>query len=101
MGTKNQEEIEVLEEKKVKRPSRYNVIFLNDNYTPMEFVIALLMDIFNKNEAEALVLTSKVHHQGKAIVGTYIKDIAQTKTMMANKAAKDNQFPLKVIMEAE
>jgi ATP-dependent Clp protease adaptor protein ClpS len=73
----------------------YHVIFLNDNYTPMDFVVEVLSKIFGKSENEAINIMMKVHNDGKAIVGTYIEDIAQTKSETVKRIAKDNEFPLK------
>ena len=101
MAGKNKTQGETLEKQEVKVPKRYKVIFLNDNYTPFEFVILVLIKIFNKSEVEAVFLTKKVHEDNKAIVAVYPKQIAETKLKEVNKEAELNQFPLKVIMEAE
>jgi ATP-dependent Clp protease adaptor protein ClpS len=79
----------------VREPGMYHVIFLNDNYTPMDFVVEVLSKIFGKSENEAINIMMKVHNDGKAIVGTYIEDIAQTKSETVKRIAKDNEFPLK------
>lgn len=86
---------------KLDNPRKYNVIFHNDDYTPMEFVIELLMIIFNKNPEEAIVLTETVHLQGKAIVATYPKNIAMMKVKKVEEISKANEFPLKCTMEVE
>lgn len=78
----------------VKEPGMFHVIFLNDNLTPMDFVIEVLMKIFSKNENEAINLMMKVHNEGSAVVGTYIEDVAQTKSEITKKIAKSNGFPL-------
>ena len=80
----------------IKEPSQYNVIFHNDDFTPMDFVTLLLMHIFFKNETEAEALMLKVHHEGKAIVGSYSYDIAMTKALEATKLARKNGFPLRI-----
>lgn len=79
-----------------KEPGKYNVVFHNDDFTPMDFVTLLLMNIFFKSQAEAESLMLKVHHEGKAIVGTYSYDIALSKTMEATDLARKNDFPLRI-----
>ena len=79
---------------KIKEPSLYNVIFHNDNVTTFEFVILVLMEIFHKNQEEALVLTRKVNDEGKAIIAQYPLEIAQIKKQLTDINSKKNQFPL-------
>lgn len=79
----------------VREPGMFHVILLNDNYTPMDFVVEILTKIFNKSENDAINLMMKVHNDGSAIVGTYIEDIAVTKSEIVKKVAKENGFPLK------
>lgn len=85
----------------VKPPRKYKVIFYNDDYTPMDFVMEVLMLFFNKNPQEAEIITIQIHHKGKSIVAVYSKNIAQMKVKQVLEAAKANQFPLKCTMEAE
>ena len=80
----------------IKEPGKYSVIFHNDDFTPMDFVIVLLTNLFFKDLQEAQRLMLKVHHEGKAIVGTYSYDIAMTKASHATQLARDNGFPLKI-----
>lgn len=80
----------------INEPGQYNVVFHNDDFTPMDFVTMILELIFFKSETEAVRLMLKVHHEGKAIVGTYSYDIAVTKATEANNAARNNGFPLRV-----
>ena len=98
----NNTEIENVTEtkEKLERPRKYSVVFHNDDFTPMEFVIELLMLIFNKSPQAAMVITEEVHLKGKAIVGEYPKSIAQSKVNEVTEAAKQNEFPLKCTMEA-
>ncbi|MDN5303915.1 MAG: ATP-dependent Clp protease adaptor protein ClpS [Fusobacteriaceae bacterium] len=86
---------------KLKEPSMYNVIFFNDDYTTMEFVVEILMRVFHKSLDEANNLMLLVHNQGKAIVGKYPYDIAITKVNITKKLAKQNGFPLRVDIEKE
>ena len=80
----------------IKEPGKYQVIFHNDDFTPMEFVTLILMHIFFKSEEEAETLMLKVHHEGKAIIGTYTYDIAVTKATEATDLARKNGFPLRI-----
>ena len=80
----------------IKEPGKYNVIFHNDDFTPMDFVTMVLKHIFHKSEFEAETLMLKVHHEGKAVAGTYTYDIAVTKATDATNVARDNGFPLRI-----
>lgn len=100
MGENTQTSQDTQVEEKTATPRKYAVIFHNDDYTPMEFVVELLMLIFNKSVQEAMVLTEQVHLQGKAVVASYPKNIAQMKVNQVLEAAKANEFPLKCTMEA-
>ncbi len=79
----------------LREPGMFHVVFINDNYTPMDFVTEVLMKIFGKTEAEAVRIMMKVHNDGQGIAGTYIEDVALTKSEITNKVAKENGFPLK------
>ena len=85
----------------VKRPKMYRIILLNDDYTSMEFVIEVLVGIFHKTASEATKIMLDVHEQGKGIVGIYPFDIALTKVIQTENAAKEREFPLKAILEEE
>lgn len=84
---------------KLQRPAQYAVILLNDDYTPMDFVIDVLQQFFNKDIDEATQIMLTVHYQGRAIAGIYSKDIAQTKSNQVNDFAQQNGHPLKSIVE--
>jgi ATP-dependent Clp protease adaptor protein ClpS len=95
-----------IEEKKVverslKEPPRYKVIVLNDNVTPMEFVIAMLIAIFRYDEKTAYDLTMEVHHQGSAVAGVYSHEVAEQKVVDGTNMARANNFPLNLKSEAE
>lgn len=83
----------------VKTPAMWNVIMLNDDFTTFEFVMSILMGIFNKGQEEASVITKTIHDSGKAVIGQYSKDIAETKCEMAMMIAREEEFPLQVILE--
>ena len=88
-------------DEEVKEPSMYKVILLNDDYTPMNIVVAILVYVFGKEEEEANAIMLKVHKEGKGIAGMYTYDIARTKQNRAMTYAKSQQFPLKVEIEEE
>lgn len=84
---------------KLNSPGQYVVVFHNDDFTPMEFVTLILIEIFFKNYGEAERLMLKVHKEGKAEVGNYSLDIAQTKAASATNIARANGYPLRITVE--
>ena len=74
---------------------KFGVFLLNDDYTTMDFVIIILVKIFNKPIKEAEELTLKIHNQGEALCGVYTHEIAEAKVLQTHTAAKANSFPLK------
>ena len=86
-------------DQKFKEPEQFKVILLNDHFTTMEFVIGILMVIFNKNIDEASRIMLDVHNKGRGIVGIYTWDIAVTKTEQVHAAAQESEYPLKCIVE--
>ncbi|MDR0998425.1 MAG: ATP-dependent Clp protease adaptor ClpS [Treponema sp.] len=84
---------------KLKEPEQFRVILLNDHYTTMEFVVDILIGIFHKNEEDANRIMLDVHRRGRGIVGTYPFDIAQTKASQVHTAAREQEFPLRCIVE--
>jgi len=86
---------------KTQKPSLYKVFLLNDDYTPMEFVIELLESIFKKDHKEALRIMLHVHHKGEGLCGVYTFDVAETKVSQALQAARAVQHPLQCRMEKE
>jgi len=84
---------------KLKEPEQYRVILLNDNYTTMIFVVAILMEVFHKTVAEANRLMQQIHEKGWGIAGTYNWDIAVTKAEQVHAAAESNEYPLRCIVE--
>lgn len=85
----------------IREPRRYKVIIFNDDFTTMDFVVMILTDIFFKSQAEAEKLMLDVHEKGQAIVGIYTFDIATSKVKKATKLARDNGFPLKLVVSPE
>ena len=86
-------------EQKLKAPSMYQVLLLNDDYTPMEFVVAIIQEYFNKDRETATHLMLKVHRDGKAVCGVYSKDIASTKVDLVLTHARKAGHPLQCVME--
>ena len=86
---------------KIKYPKKYKVLILNDDYTSMEFVIDILMNVFYKSYAQAEAIMLDIHKKEKGICGVYTHEIAQTKVVTVHKKAKDSGFPLKCVMEEE
>ncbi len=84
---------------KTKRPKLYRVLMHNDNYTTMEFVVAVLQTVFNKSEQEAVKIMLHIHHNGIGECGIYPYDIAVTKVELTHYLARKNEFPLKCSIE--
>lgn len=80
-------------------PKQYNVILLNDDYTPMDFVVYVLKRIFHKDEFEASRITMEVHQKGAGIAGTFSREIAEMKVRDSMELAKLEKHPLQVTME--
>ena len=82
-------------------PNLYKVLFLNDDKTPMDFVIELLTDIFKHNEQNAKRITLEVHESGSGVAGVYSYEIAEHKAIEATNVSKENGFPLQIKIEEE
>lgn len=83
----------------VKEPGKYNVIMLNDDHTPMDWVIEILKQIFKHSDASAETLTMTIHNEGSAVIGTYKYEIAEQKTVEAINASRNHGFPLQLKVE--
>ncbi len=95
----SQSDLNIDDQLKTKEPSLYKVLLLNDDFTTQDFVIKVLTQYFYKSEDEAFKIMVKVHNEGKGLAGIFTKDMAETKMYLVHQAAKENQFPLKCIME--
>ncbi|MFO7750757.1 MAG: ATP-dependent Clp protease adapter ClpS [Desulfobacteraceae bacterium] len=84
-----------------KEPPMYKVILHNDDYTTMEFVVKILVDVFGKSLEKASEIMLNVHRQGRGVCGVFIYEIAETKVMTVHNLARENGFPLKCTMEKE
>lgn len=87
--------------KEIREPSNYNVIMLNDDLTPMEWVMGVLKEIYRHSDQAAENLTMKIHNEGSAVVGTYKYEIAEQKGVETVNASRANGFPLQVKVEEE
>jgi ATP-dependent Clp protease adaptor protein ClpS len=93
----------VLEEAKpkLKRPPMYKVVLINDDYTPMEFVVHILQAFFGLDRETATHIMLNVHTKGKGVCGVYPRDIAETKVAQVNDYSRQNQHPLLCTLEAD
>jgi ATP-dependent Clp protease adaptor protein ClpS len=83
----------------IREPSVYNVIMLNDDTTPIEWVMGILKEIFRHSTSDAEALTMKIHTEGSAVVGTYKYEIAEQKGIESVNASRNNGFPLQLKVE--
>lgn len=94
-------DLAVQEEKpRLRRPPMYKVVMLNDDYTPMPFVVDVLQTFFSMSLEKATKVMLQVHHDGKAVCGVFTRDIAETKAALANQYARENEHPLLCEIEA-
>jgi ATP-dependent Clp protease adaptor protein ClpS len=83
----------------VQEPPQFRVVLLNDDFTTKDFVVAVLVAVFHKNQEDALVIMEDVHKKGRGVVGAYTYDIAATRCLQVHEAARQNGFPLRCVME--
>lgn len=101
MTESNAEAVMLAQEKiEQKPPSMYKILLLNDDFTPMEFVIEVLKIFFSMNQEQATRTMLEVHMEGVGVCGIYPSDIASTKVMQVAEFARKNQHPLRCVMEA-
>ncbi len=98
---KNELGAELLEqvESEFKEPKMYKVMLLNDDYTPMDFVIEVLQKFFDMDEQQATQIMLHVHTRGKGLCGVYTHEVAETKTVLVNEYAKEHEHPLLCVAE--
>lgn len=82
-----------------KPPPMYQVVLLNDDYTPMEFVVHVLQRFFTKSEEEAMRIMLQVHHEGRGVCGVYPHDVAATRIAQVLQFSRASQHPLQCVME--
>lgn len=93
------DESRVTEREKLAPPPMYKVLLLNDDFTPMEFVVQVLQQIFHMDRERATQTMLKVHNEGRAVCGVYPRDIAETKVEQVGEFARASQHPLQCVME--
>ena len=98
---RHDEDVEVEERQKTAVPRRYKVIFHNDDYTTMEYVVEVLRRFFHKSETEALHIMLTVHKKGSAVAGIYPRDVAETKVAEVMQDAQEHGHPLLLTTEPE
>lgn len=86
---------------RTQKPPFYKVVLLNDDFTPMDFVVLLLKQLFHKSHEDALKIMLEVHNRGSGTCGLYTRDVAETKSEQAITAARMNDYPLQCIIERE
>ena len=89
------------ERRKAARPKKYKVLLYNDDYTPMEFVVVLLEQIFSKGPSEATAIMLAMHNSGLGVAGVYVLDIAESKVAAVHSAAEQRGYPLRAGVEEE
>lgn len=99
MSTKKEYELD--DELSLMEPKQYKVLLLNDDYTSMDFVVEVLMNIFHKSYSEAETIMLEVHRKDRGLCGVYTYEVAETKVMQVGKLAKEQGYPLKAMMEEE
>ena len=87
------------QEQKVKPPSMYKVVLMNDDYTPMEFVVMVVQEYFNKDRETATQIMLKVHREGRGVCGVFTRDVAATKVEQVVSHARQSGHPLQCVME--
>lgn len=83
----------------LKPPPLYKVLLLNDDYTPMDFVVNVLQQFFSKSREQATQIMLKVHNEGAGLCGIYPRDVAETKLQQVTSYAREHQHPLQCVME--
>jgi ATP-dependent Clp protease adaptor protein ClpS len=85
----------------LKKPPLYRVVFHNDNYTTMEFVVFVLRSVFHKSETDAVTIMLHIHQTGVGVAGVYSREVAETKVEKTHALAKEHEYPLKLSLEPE
>lgn len=94
-------DLEVEYDVELRQPKKFKVILVNDDYTPMDFVVAVLMQFFHLAREVAIEVMLQVHFQGRGLCGVFTRDVAETKVMLVNDFARTNEHPLLCVMEPE
>ena len=102
MSTSTDIKHDVVAEKEAARtapPPMYQIVLLNDDYTPLEFVVTVLQKFFGKNQEDAMRIMLQVHHEGRGVCGVYPRDVAATRIAQVAQYARAKQHPLQCVME--
>jgi len=100
-ATRHNDDLDLQEQKsEIKPPPLFKVVLLNDDYTPMEFVVHILERFFGLGREKSTQIMLHVHTKGKAVCGVYTSEIAETKVVLVNDYARENEHPLKCEMES-
>jgi ATP-dependent Clp protease adaptor protein ClpS len=83
------------------RPPRFKVVLYNDDYTPMDFVVSVLEEVFRKSPAESTALMLRIHRSGSGIAGVYVLEVAETKVAKVHRLAEERGYPLRSGLEDE
>ena len=97
----NDSELLEITRQEIKKPSKYKVLMLNDDYTTMEFVVDILKKVFEHSTLAATSIMVNIHKHGRGLAGIYTKEIAEAKVSQVHSAARSRGFPLKCEMEKE
>ncbi len=97
--TKKEGSVSTKDRIETKEPQLYKVLLHNDDYTTMEFVVAVLENVFHKSGAEATRIMLNVHHEGVGVAGIFTKEVAETKVSVVHELAQKNSFPLRCSLE--
>jgi len=89
------------QDEELKRPRLYRVLLHNDDYTTMEFVVQILMDIFHHPQSVSVRIMLNVHYEGIGVAGVFTREIAETKIVQATELARSQEFPLRLTMEPQ
>ena len=87
--------------RKIQRPQRYKVVLYNDDYTPMEFVVAVLENVFGKGPSAATQIMLQIHGSGLGVAGVYVLEVAETKVVAVHRLAEQRGYPLRAGVEKE
>lgn len=101
MSTRDEGDVLTKKKQKTKKPKRYKVVFLNDDYTTMEFVVQVLETIFHRSPAESAAIMLRVHNEGAGVAGVYTKEVAEMKVEQTIGWARREGHPLMLTMEPE
>ncbi len=101
MEPKHDQLTELEEQEEISFLKRYKVVLLNDDFTSMDFVVEILMEVFAHQLDSAINVMLNIHREGRGVCGVYTFEVAETKISQVKKLAKENEYPLKAIMEEE